>query len=220
MDRLKPAALVLLVFVAAACDSGGGRPKHLLYGASPSEFRPVHGSVIAAGRILRRPALGRRLDDCLFPADRADVAPDAVVIERVSVEGESLTFANRNRTGVYACDGGADPAGERHRPWCGTVFGELGEGRVLDPRLDVNCRARRGAPIAYAFVQPVVGAHWVGVEQGGYVEIYEALGGLPVRIASTRGVGTGDARASFDISQYDIGGRELVKGELEAAVAG
>jgi hypothetical protein len=205
--------------VAVACDSGG-RPKQLLHGGKASEFRPVPGSVLASGRILRHGALGRRLDECLFRSDRAAVAPDALVVERVGVDGESLTFANRNRTGVYACDGGIDPAGERHLPWCGSVFGELDDGRLLDPRLDVNCRDRNGKPLAYAFVQPVAGAHWIGVEQDGYVEIYEVLAGLPVRIASTRGVITHEARATFDVTQYDLEGRELVRGELEAAVAG
>ena len=219
LDGLRAGAVVLLLFVAVACDSGG-RPKQLLYGGKASEFRPVHGSVIAAGRTLHRAALGRRLDECLFRGDRAAVAPDALVVERVGVDGESLTFANRNRTGVYACDGGVDPAGEQHLPWCGTVFGELEDGRLLDPRLDINCRNRHGKPLAYAFVQPVAGAHWIGVEQDGYVEIYEALAALPVRVASTRGVTTVDARATFEVTQYDLEGRELVRGELEAAVAG
>jgi hypothetical protein len=180
----------------------------------------VHGSVIAAGRILRRGALGRRLDECLHRGDRATVAHDTLVVERIGVDGESLTFANRDRTGVYACDGGVDPAGERHLPWCGTVFGELEDGRLLDPRLDINCRDRHDKPLAYAFVQPVAGAHWIGVEQDGYVEIYEAVAALPVRIASTRGVSPQDARATFEVRQYDVEGRELVRSRLETAVAG
>jgi hypothetical protein len=180
----------------------------------------VHGSVIAAGRILRRGALGRRLDECLQRGDRATVAHDTLVVERIGVDGESLTFANRDRTGIYACDGGVDPAGERHLPWCGTVFGELEDGRLLDPRLDINCRDRHDKPLAYAFVQPVAGAHWIGVEQDGYVEIYEAVAALPVRIASTRGVSTQDARATFEVRQYDVEGRELVRSRLETAVAG
>jgi hypothetical protein len=219
LDGLKAGALVLLLFVAAACDSGG-RPKELLYGGKASEFRPVRGSVIAVGRVLRRAALGRRLDDCLLRGDRATVARDALVAERVGVDGESLTFANRNRTGVYACDGGVDPAGERRLPWCGAVFGELEDGHLLDPRLDINCRDRKGKPLAYAFVQPVAGAHWIGVEQDGYVEIYEAMAALPVRIASTRGVSTHEASATFEVTQYDVEGRELVRSRLEAAVAG
>jgi hypothetical protein len=220
LDGLKAGAFILLLFVAAACGSGGSRSRQLLYGGKASEFRPVPGSVIAVGRVIRREALGRRLDECLSRGERSSVAPDALVIERIGVDSESLTFVTRDRTGLYGCDGGVDPAGERRLPWCGTVFGELAAGRLLDPRLDVNCRDRKGRPLAYAFVQPVAGAHWIGVEQAGYVEIYEVLGGLPVRIATSDGVAAHEARATFEVTQYDVGGRELVKGPLEAAVAG
>jgi hypothetical protein len=219
LDRLKAVTLVLVVVVAAACD-GGGRPRHLLYGQRAAEFRPVRGSVLTEGRVSRRATLGRRLESCLPPADRGGVSIDAKVVERVGVFGESLTFINRSGTGVYACDGGVDSAGERRLPWCGEVFGALADGRVLDPRLDIICRERNGAPLAYAFVEPVAGAHWIGVDQGRYTEIYEVLAGLPVRVATARRVHLGEARATFEVTQFDLHGRELVKGDLEAAVAG
>jgi hypothetical protein len=219
LDGLKALSLVLVVLVAAAC-SGGGRPRHLLYGQPAAEFRPVRGSVMTEGRIVRRATLGRRLDSCLFPADRTGVPVNAKVVDRVGVVGESLTFVNRNGTGVYACDGGIDSAGERRLPWCGEVFGALADGRLLDPRLDVICRDRKGAPLAYAFVEPVAGAHWIGIDQGRYTEIYEVLAGLPVRVATTRRVSLANARATFEVTQYDVHGRELMKGEVDAAVAG
>jgi hypothetical protein len=93
-------------------------------------------------------------------------------------------------------------------------------GRLLDPRLDVLCRDRELRPLAYAFVDPVPGARWVGVRQAGYVELYEVLAGLPVRVASTREIDAEAARARFDVAQYDAVGHELVSGPLEAAVAG
>ena len=78
-----------------------------------------------------------------------------------------------------------------------------------------------GIPLAYAFVDPVAGAHWIGVEQDGYIEVYEVLGGLPVRVAThERNRPRDDARRRFEVTQYDAEGRELVRGELEAAVAG
>jgi hypothetical protein len=206
--------------VAVACGRDNGRPEQLLYGARTAVFRPVPGSVLTSARTLRAATLGSRLEDCLAPADSASVRSDSLVVERVGVDGESLTFASAGETGIFACDGGADPAGERPLPWCGVVFGEREAGRLLDPRLDVNCRDRQGRPLAYVFVEAVAGAHWIGVEQGGYVEVYEALAGLPVRIASTRGIDVREARAVFEITQYDDSGRELVRGELEAGVAG
>ena len=215
MDRLIR-ALLALVFVASACSSSGGRPKRLLDGRPAAQFRPVRDSVVAAGRVLRR----ADVDDCLAPGDRVDVLADALVVERVGVDSESLTFENRDGNGVYACDGGSDASGERQPPWCATVFGELVHGRLLDPRLDVLCRDSSRRPLAYAFVDPVAGARWVGVRQDGYIELHEVLAGLPVRIASTRGVDAEAARASFEVTQYDAGGRELVAGRLEVAVAG
>jgi hypothetical protein len=136
------------------------------------------------------------------------------------VDGESLTAANRDGTGVYACDGGVDSAGERRPPWCGVAFGELLHGRLLDPRLDVICRDRERRPLAYAFVDPVLHAHWVGIRQGGYVERYEVLGGLPVRVSTRDGVDAESARAAFVVTEYDAHGRELLATTLEAAVAG
>lgn len=206
--------------MAVACGGSNRRPQQLLYGGRAAEFRPVPGSVLTSARVLRGATLERRVADCLVPRDQASVDADAQVVERVGVDGESLTFASAGAAGVYACDGGADPAGERSLPWCGVVFGEREGGRLLDPRLDVNCRDHTGRPLAYAFVEPVAGARWIGVQQSGYVEVYEALAGLPVRIATTRGIDAREARAVFELTQYDDSGRELVHGELEAGVAG
>jgi hypothetical protein len=214
LDRLMIAAIA--ASLAAGC-GGGGRPIRLLDGRAAARFEPVAGSVVASARVLQ---LDDRADGCLSASDRANVAADTLVVERIGVDGESLTFASRDRSVVYACDGGIDPAGERAPPWCHTVLGELHRGRVLDPRLDVICRDRERRPLAYAFVEPVAAARWIGVRQDGYVELYEVLGDLPVRIASARGIDTDDARATFEITQYDAEGRPLVHGQVEAAVAG
>ena len=186
MDGLSRAAVVLGVVSVclAGCHGGGGPPRQLLYGEAAATFKPVPGSVISVGRVLTGTALGRRFALCR----PAGIAADTRVVERIGVFGESLTFANRSVTGVYACDGGIDSAGERRAPWCGEVFGALADGRLLDPRLDVLCRTRKRAPLAYAFIEPVAGAHWVGIDQGRYTEIYEVLAGLPVRVATTRRV--------------------------------
>jgi hypothetical protein len=218
LDRLTLAVLLLAVVLLAGCDSGGDRPERLLYGQAAQEFSPVPGSVIASGRVLDGTTLGGRFTSCR-PAE-AGVRNDAVVVERVGVFGESLTFADAGHGTLYGCDGGTDAAGERKPPWCGNPAGLLVKGKLLDPRLDVLCRDPKGRPLAYAWVEPAAGARWVGVDQDTYTEIYEVLAGLPVRIASAHGVQTSRARAIFDVTQYDGHGNELVKGKLEAQVAG
>jgi hypothetical protein len=203
--------------VAAGCGGAHDRPARLLDGTPAMRFQPIEDSVVAAGRLLQ---LDDRADRCLAAADRAKVAADTPVVERVGVDGESLTFASRDDAVAFACDAGVDPAGERPLPWCHTVVGELDHGHVLDPRLDVMCRDRGRRPLAYAFVEPVAGARWIGVRHDGYVELYEVLGDLPVRFVTTTGIDLANARATFELTQYDSEGRELTHGEMEASVAG
>lgn len=215
LDRL--IVVAALGVIAAACGARHGPPARLLDGSPAARFDPVGNSVIARSRVVQ---LGDRAADCLSAADRANVAADSSAVERVGVDSESLTFAGRDGAVVYACDGGVDPAGERKAPWCRAVVGELDHGHVLDPRLDVICRDRRRRPLAYAFVEPAPGARWIGVRQDGYVELFEVLGDLPVRIATTRGIDADNARTMFALTQYDADGGELVHGEMEASVAG
>jgi hypothetical protein len=220
LDRLMRVFALAAAFVAAGCAHGRSRPTRLLDGRATQAFAPVRGSVVTAGRVLTRASLGQRLNSCLVPGDRTSVPAQAPVVERVGVDSESLTVANRDRTRVFACDGGIDPAGERTSPWCHAVSGELEHGQLLDPRLDVLCLDRRRRPLAYVFVEPVPAARWIGVAEQGYVELYEVLAGLPVRVAETRDVDLENARATLEITQYDAEGRPLVHGKLEAAVAG
>jgi hypothetical protein len=208
-----------LLLATAACDKEAP-PKRLLYGEAAAEFRPVEGSVVTQARVVRAAFLGRRFSLCLSKADRAKFPVDTLVVERIGVFAESLTFLDRGGRHLYSCDGGVDRAGDRPRPWCGGSVGRLYEGRLLDPRLDVLCRDQKGQPLAYAWVEPTAGSHWIGVDQGSYMEMYEVAGGLPVRLASRRGVDRGASRATFELTQYDVLGRELLKGKLEAAVAG
>jgi hypothetical protein len=218
LDGLRLTTLLLGVVLLAGCDSRGARPERLLYGQAAPEFKPVPGSVIAIGRVLDGTTLGRRFTSCRPKG--AGIRDDALVVERTGVFGESLTFADPARKTVYACDGGTDPAAEREPPWCGGSAGLLFRGKLLDPRLDILCRDRKGRALAYAWVEPAAGVRWIGVDQGAYTEIYEVLAGLPVRIASTRGIELGRARATFDVTQYDNHGKEVIEGKLEAQVAG
>ena len=217
MDRLRLTAVVLAAAsVLSGCHGGSSPPARLLYGEPAQSFAPVDLSVLTVGRVLDPATLGRRFASCPV----ASVPHGSVVVERIGVFGESLTFADRKKRTLYACDGGTDPAGERQLPWCGSSAGRLVHGTLLDPRLDVLCRDREGAALAYAWVEPVATAHWVGVDQGSYAELYEVLAALPVRVATRRGIELAQARARFRITQYDARGNRLVTGTMEAAVAG
>jgi hypothetical protein len=214
LDRVTAAATAILALALVGCDQDG-RPTHLRYGEAAAEFKPVPGSVLTIGRIIRGTTLGRRFRRCRPPS-----ATDALVVERIGVFGESLTFADRRGSTLFACDGGFDAAGERAPPWCSGSAGRLVDGQLLDPRLDLGCRDREGRPLAYAWVEPIAGAHWIAVDQGGYMEVYEVLAKLPVRISTAEHIDLARSRATFSLTQYDVTGRALVQGELQAGVAG
>ena len=59
-----------------------------------------------------------------------------------------------------------------------------------------------------------------GSTRGAYEEIYEVLGVMPVRIAGSRRIDLGASKASFAVTQYDRSGSALIRGTVEAAVAG
>ena len=217
LDRLTAIALGAVVLVSGCRGGGGnGAPRRLLYGEPAQTFAPVPGSVVAAGRVLDAGTLGRRLASCSPGPD----ANGAVVVERVGVFSESLSFKDKRGTTLYSCDGGVDPTHERAPPWCGRSAGRLVHGRLLDPRLDILCRDRNGRPLAYVWVEPIRQARWIGVDQGAYSELYEVLAGLPLRVSTNRGIQLGQARARLEVTQYDGHGRPLLRGIVEAAVAG
>jgi hypothetical protein len=221
LDGLSSAVAVCaaLLLLASGCDSDS-RPKRLLHGEAAAEFRPVDESAVTVARVVRAAFLGRRFTLCLGGTDRRAFPVDTLVVERIGVFAESLTFRDNAGRHVYSCDGGVDRAGEQPRPWCGRSVGRLYDGRLLDLRLDILCEDEEGRPLAYAWVEPAAGVHWIGVDQGGYTELYEVAGRLPVRIASRRGIDREAASATFHVTQYDIRGRELLEGMLEADVAG
>jgi len=218
LDGLRRAVLLIvsLSIPLAGCDSGKKPPRKLLYGEAAAEFKPAPNSVISVGRVLTGTALGRRFTLCRPSGIPADVR----VIERIGVFSESLTFADRRNRMLYSCDGGIDSAGERRLPWCGGSAGRLVAGRLLDPRLDLVCQGRGGKPLAYAWLSPAHGVRWIAVDQGPYTEVYEVLGRLPVRIATATHIDRARSRATFLVTQYDSHGTPLIKGRLEAGVAG
>jgi hypothetical protein len=73
--------------------------------------------------------------------------------------------------------------------------------------------------LGFAWVQPDPGVRYVGVEQPGYVEVYETARGIPVRV-TTSNVEIERSRATFDVSEHASDGRLIRKYRLEANVAG
>ncbi len=149
-----------------------------------------------------------------------DDRPSGPIVVRVGVSGESVTFRNRSRRGLYGCDNSEGPR-EEDRAWCGRVFGQLYAGELRDPRLDVGaCTTRAGGVLGFAWIEPHTGVQYVVVEQSGYAEVYEVAGGLPVRVATTSGVETEVSRAAFDVSEHTADGTLIRKYRLVARVAG
>jgi hypothetical protein len=149
----------------------------------------------------------RRFSPTLRPPGRTQV------VERSSVEGESLTF----RLGplVHGCDR------SRARPgsWCGSVVGRVRRGRLTDPRVDLAaCQGRDGELLAFAWLMPERGARAL-VVAGDPPEAYPAAAGLPIRVIS-REVGRDASSAVFRVEERSADGRVLSRRRLELRVAG
>lgn len=148
-----------------------------------------------------------------------DDRPFGPIVVRVGVSGESVTFRNRSRRGLYGCDNSGGPR-EAFRQWCGGAFGQLDRGHLRDPRLDMGaCTTRDGGSLGFAWIQPSRGTRYIAVRQPGYAEVYEVVGGLPVRV-TTSDVEPEGSRAAFDTSEYASDGELIRRYRLDARVAG
>jgi hypothetical protein len=205
MDRLRKLAVISgpLLLLAVACTSGGGEKPAV---------RVVDQVRVREVTLPGRGLLGRCLR--LTPYVRGRV----LVVERAGRIARSVTVTQRGSRSIFACDRTGIPL--EGRPWCGFSAGRLRNGQVDDPRLDVLCLDRERRHVGAAFVNPVRGARWIAVDQGSYRELYPVAGGVPVRIAGTRSVDYGRARATFVIAQIGAGGRVLARGRIVAHVAG
>jgi hypothetical protein len=170
--------------------------------------------VVPLVRVSPRSALAR----CL--GRLSTDAPVTKIVVRTGVVGRSVTVGTVSHRALYACDGRpVNGSGTAH--WCGTAYGRLEHGRLLDPRLDLSaCTDAGGRPLAFAWMEARDDARYVAVRQPGYAEVYPVRGRVPVRIASTTGVDLESSRATFEISEHDARGQLLRAYELEARVAG
>ena len=214
-----PAAAALLLVAGCGGDGGGDVPTRLVDGTEPQTLpralRHVKGAVLTTGHFL--PPSDATATACVERLHAARALPGPFV-ERIGVEGRSITFPDGAR--LFAC-GAAAGAREGSGASCGGASGRRRGGVLSDPRLDVgNCIDDDGQTVAFAWVEPASDAEYVGVDRGGWVEIYAARGGVPIRIATTEGIGDDDASLETRVIHYGVDGRQLRTDEFRAQVAG
>jgi len=220
------AALVVGSMLVAACDGNDdGVPTTLMNGAKAAEL-PVNLEGVENPLVLTSVTV-RRVEEIVGASAVAaclqqdwDDHPYGPIAMRVGVSGESVTFRNRSRRGLYGCDN-SQGAREEDRRWCGGAFGQLHGGRLRDPRLDMgSCTTREGGLLGFAWIEPRPGAKYVVVQQQGHAEVYEVGGGLPVRVTTTSDVEIEGSRATFELSEHDADGRAIRRYRVDARVAG
>jgi hypothetical protein len=221
---LRLVALSCGALAAAACRHDPATPNRLVDGSSAAappvalaaigEDAPIASKVevVAVGDV----AVGSMAASCLDQLG-ASASPSPIVT-RIGVDGESVTFQGASRRGAHACDG-TDGRAHAHL-WCGSAYGRLAARRLTDPRLDLACTTASGAPVAFAWIEPAAGTRFVAVRQRGFVEVYEAAAGLPVRITTTKDIDLKESSAAFEISEHDARGSQLRSYTLMARVAG
>lgn len=224
--RLSVVALVVAALLAGcAGESAGDGTVSLLDGSSAGEA-PVELDGVDGGTVLTSataiPIAAIEPDSAAASCLRDEFAElDAVgsAVVRVGVSSESATFEEASRRGLYGCSNSAGPR-EESRRWCDGAYGQLYSGRLRDPRLSILCKTTDGAYVGFVWIQPAEGVSYLAVEQPEYTEVYEATGGLPIRIATVSGVDVETSSATFSVSEHDAEGRRLREYELEAFVAG
>jgi hypothetical protein len=214
---------VLLVTVAAAtvvgCGGGAGA-KRLLDGSTtvspPVDLQGVEGRIVRTKvRIWRAGGYDpQRLGACL--ARGGPLPDDRLIVERVGVTGESISFRDASGGVLLGCDNSLGPREDRH-VWCGQQAGELEAHHLKDPRLDVGCQTGDRERMGFVWIEPGTAARYVAVEQRGYTEVYEVAAGLPVRVSTED---AGDSMATLRYSEHDIHGVLLRRAALRAFVAG
>lgn len=209
----------------AACDGDGDQaPTSLMDGspllAAPVELEDVEGpTILTSVHVIDVTAIraGTPEHECLHRPSQ-DARAVGRVVRRVGAYGESVTFRDDGR-GLHACDNTLGPRADDRR-WCGAAYGELFDGRLRDPRLDIGCVTPDGKQTGWVWVQPHNEAKYVVVYEPGYAEVYEIASGLPVRVATSSGVIIEGSRAAFELSEHDAAGKRLRRYRLDAVVAG
>jgi hypothetical protein len=231
VERLKPTwrgaalpPLALALLLVSGC--GGSPPPQLADGTAPAAVPAPLADTVEHATLTHVHVIGSAATASVAAHACLDRLPppshlQSVLVERVGLNGSSITFRITAPPTIYACDHISDAAGEAQgKPWCGGAAGLLQGGRLRDPRLDVLCTDKHGQTVAFAWVVPLPKARWIVVRDGSRPEIYPVAAGLPVRVTTTHDVFQKDALALFHVSQYAADGRRLTSGTIEARVAG
>lgn len=169
--------------------------------------------ILSVALVLHVPATSDRLPrSCV--ASTPLRTQDVTAVIRPGPLIDSVTLHADRDPRVYGCDRTGVPF-ERRR-WCATAVGTLRGRRVTDPRLQLFCRDRRGRRVATAWVNPSARTRRVVVDN----IAYPAVGGLPIRVASRRGIDYARARARFDLRELDGRGRVVARHRVLAQVSG
>jgi hypothetical protein len=139
-----------------------------------------------------------------------------MIVERVGVTGESISFRDSSGRVLLGCDNSLGPREDRH-VWCGQQAGELRGGHLADSRLDVGCQTGYRERMGFVWLEPDHAVRYVGVQQPGYTEVYEVAAGLPVRVSTND---AGESMATLRYAEYDDHGVLLRRATLRAFVAG
>ncbi len=217
------AGLVVAVLLAcAAC--GGSRAPVTLADGSPGARAPTvlkklgNTAVLTTERTISLGSFDARGRACVALSAGRVLAPNQIFVERVDHLGSSVTFRPSGEPFVSGCISAAGRSGSK-TPWCGHVIGEIRNGHLVDPRLDIACRTTDGAAVGSAWIEPVARARWIVVHDHKLIQIYPTAASLPVRV-TTRSVDIATATAVFRVEQYDREGTRVSEATLRTAVAG
>lgn len=218
--RVRCAGLILALAGGCRADMPSA-PSNLVDG-SPARRPPVVlegvGGPSVATVVRLMPADGAASRSYAASCIAAMGEAPAAVVERVGVNGRSITFLDPGHRTAHACDAISAADSEEGR-WCGSAFAQLWSGRLRDPRLSLTCRSLDGDPVGFAWIQPGAETRYIVVRGSGYAEVYAAADDVPVRV-TTEVVDVGSSRAVFSISEHARSGRRLRSYELDAQVAG
>ena len=222
----RPSSAVGIVFAILLISAGCGSSQAPVKLADGSTGAPIpealkglgHTAVLTTVRVVPLHALDARARACVEPAARRSLAPNQLFVQRVDHYGSSVTFRPRGGPFILGCTYAAGRPATKST-WCGHVVGEIRDGHLVDPRLDIACRTSAGSPIGSAWIEPVVNAQWIVVRGHVLTQIYPAAGSLPVRV-TTLSADVPTATAVFRVEQYDADGTRVSEETLRTAVAG